>query len=65
MTMWRICTSNVSCDSAEIVSDLHYLHYVAPLVASLVYPSTHVVLYYALEAPLVTSVSICSLPHVT
>ena len=35
MTMCRICTSNVSCDSGEIVSDLHYIHYVAPLVGSL------------------------------
>ena len=36
MMMCRICSSNVSCDRGEIVSDLHYIHYVAPLVGSLV-----------------------------
>ena len=28
----RIRTSNVSCGSIEIVSTVHYIHYVAPLV---------------------------------
>ena len=35
MTMCRIGTSNVSYGSGEIVSDLHYIHCVAPLVGSL------------------------------
>ena len=31
------CTSNVSSRSGEIVSDLYYVHYVAPLVGGMVY----------------------------
>ena len=30
-----ICTSNFSCGFGEIVSDLNYIHYVAPSVRSL------------------------------
>ena len=35
MTMCRICASNVSCGSDDIVSDLNYIQYMAPLVGSL------------------------------
>ena len=38
MMMCKICMSNVSCGSGEIVSDLYYIHYVAPLVESFISP---------------------------